>query len=155
MVGKRVCETSFLAALIGYWLSYWAASGPLPVPLPETLLGLRVSNAIAAAAGASFISAFCFSVPRREANAVEVFRPYGLILLGGALFLVTVATPWIFFGEVPGNGGVTARLFRSGMSEAPSFSFYIALFLSIGSFGLYLVLIGVKGMFSEAAVKFR
>lgn len=153
MLGKGVCETSFLVALIGYWGSYWAGWGPMSFPLPETLLGLRVSNAVAIAAGASFITALCFAITRRETDAVEVFRPYGLILFGGGVFLLPLASPWIFFGEVPSNGGLTARLFRSGMSEAPSFSLYIALFLSIGSFGLYLVTIGVRGLFSEIAAK--
>lgn len=149
MIGKRVGEVAFLAALLCFWIGYWIAPELISLPLPETLLSPRVANAIAVAASASFLTSLCFAVTRKEADAVEVLRPYGLVLLGGAIFVLTYTFPWLFFVNEPNGPGVTAWLFRLGMSEAPSFSLYIALMLSLGSFGLYLFTIGLKGFFSE------
>lgn len=148
MIGKRVVEVAFLVALLCFWIGYWITPELIPLPLPETLLSPRVANAIAVAASASLLSALFFAVTRKEADAIEVFRPYGLVLFGGAVFVLTYTFPWLFFVNGPSGLGVTAWFFRLGTSEAPSFSLYIALILSLGSFGLYLFTIGLKAFLS-------
>jgi hypothetical protein len=153
MIGKRVVEVAFLAGLICFWIGYWITPELISLPLPETLLSPRVANAIAAAASASLLSSFCFAVARKEADAIEVFRPYGLVLIGGAVFVLTYTFPWLFFVNRPRGLGMTAWLFQLGTSEAPSFSLYIALTLSLGGFGLYLFIIGLKGFFSELSAR--
>lgn len=156
MIGDRVFATAFPVVLIFYWIGYWTLPESLALPLPETLLSHRVTNAIALAATASIALALYYAGVRKEADAVEVFRPYGLVLIGGAIFIATFSYPWLFFNEAPkGHIGVTARHFQMGINESPYFSLYIAAFLSLGSFGLYLLVTGVKGFFAELTAKSR
>lgn len=89
MIGKRVGEVVFLAALIFFWVDYWITPEQISLPLPETLLSPQVANAIAVAASAPILSSVLFSVTRKEADAIEVVRPYGLVLFGGAVFILT------------------------------------------------------------------
>lgn len=156
MIGDRVFATAFPVVLVFYWIGYWTLPESLALPFPETLLSPRVANAIALAATASIAPALCYAGVRKEADAVEVFRPYGLVLIGGAIFIATFSYPWLFFNEVPkGDSGITARHFRMGVNDSPYFSLYIAVFLSLGSFGLYLLVTGAKGFFTELTARSR